>query len=108
VEQIAWSFALGGFAGLVNYLQRFTTQEKPPWEWGAAGIKVVTGGFVGVLALWLIGKRIEDTGYVNVAIALAGYGGPLTLDAAWQVGRDLFAAWAARAAQGPKNDPPKG
>jgi hypothetical protein len=89
VEQIAWSFALGGFAGLVNYLQRFTLPELPPWEWSAAGIKVVTGGFVGVLTLWLIGKRIEDTGYVNVAIAFAGYGGPLTLDAGWQVRRGL-------------------
>lgn len=108
MEQILWSFALGGTAGFVNYIQRFTGPDKPEWEWGAAGIKIVTGGFVGVLTFWSIGKKIEDTGYVNVAIALAGYGGPLTLDAGWQAGRDFVTAWATRAAQGQKNDPPKG
>lgn len=108
MDQILWTFALAGFAGLVNYLQRFAGTEKPVWEWRVAGVKVFTGSFVGLLTLWLIGKRIEDTGYVNFAIAIAGYGGPVTLDFFLQFGKDVAGTWAARAAQGGKNDPPKG
>jgi hypothetical protein len=108
VEQIAWAFALAGFAGFVNYLQRFTAPaDRPAWEWSVAAIKVITGAFVGLLTLWLIRKHIEDTGYVYFAIAIAGYGGPLTLDAFWSAGRDVVVSWASRAAQGGKNDGPK-
>lgn len=110
MEQTAWTFALAGFAGLVSYLQRFAgaTPERPPWEWSVAFIKVVTGSFVGMLALWLIGKRIEDSGHVNFAIALAGYGGPVTLDFFLQLGKDALSAWANRASQGAKDPGPKG
>lgn len=108
MEQAAWSFALAGFAGFIRYIQPFAEPQKPEWSWAIAGIAVLTGGFVGVLALWFIGKRIEDTGYVYVAIAIAGYGGKLTLDAGWQAGRDVASAWLARAAQKSKDDPPTG
>lgn len=110
MEQVAWTFVLAGFAGFVNYLQRFAgaPAERPPWEWSVAGIKVVTGAFVGLLTLWLIRKHIEDHGYVYFAIAIAGYGGPLTLDAFWAAGKEVVVSWATRAAQGSKDDPPKG
>lgn len=102
MDPILWAFAIAGFAGFVNYLQRFAgaIAERPKWEWSAASIKVVTGAFVGLLTLWLIGKKIEDTGYVNFAIAIAGYGGPLTLDFFLQVFRDAI----TRAAQADKDD----
>jgi hypothetical protein len=103
VEQIAWTFALSGFAGLVAYLQRFAGDQRPAWEWRVAAVKVVTGSFVGLLTLWLIGKRIEDQGYVNFAIAIAGYGGPVTLDFFLQVFRDAI----SRAAQNQKDQGPK-
>ena len=108
MEQIAWTLALAGFGGFVAYLQRFVGVERPAWEWRIALFRVVIGSFVGLLTLWLIGKRIEDQGHVNFAIALAGYGGPVTLDFFLQLGRDVVGAWASRAAQGGKNDPPKG
>lgn len=108
MEETSWTLALAGFAGLVNYLQRFAgPPPKPEWEWSVAYVKVVTGAFVGLLTLWLIGKRIEDPGLVRFAVAVAGYGGPLTLDFFWQSGRDFLASWATRAAQGRKDDAPK-
>lgn len=107
MEEIGWAFVLAGFAGFVNYLQRFTTEPRPAWDWAAAYVKVVTGAFVGILTLWLIGKRVEDSGLVKFAVAIAGYGGPLTLDFFWQSGRDFLASWATRAAQGSKDDAPK-
>lgn len=105
MEQIAWLLALGGFAGFVRYIQRFTAKrdERPPWEWSVAGICVATGAFVALLTLWLIGKTIEGT-HVYFAIAIAGYGGPVTIEFFMQIGRDAL----SRAAQGGKNDPPKG
>lgn len=93
---LVWPFALAGFAGFVNYIQRFAGPDRPAWEWMPCAIKVFTGAFVGYLAMQAIGKRIEDTGYVNVAIALAGYGGPLTLDFAFQLGKDAVSAFVAR------------
>lgn len=104
MEQIAWTLALGGFAGLVRYIQRFTGKrdERPPWETGVAAICVGTGAFVSLLTLWLIGKTVEGS-HVYFAIAVAGYGGPATLDFFLQVFRDAV----SRAAQGGKNDPPK-
>lgn len=108
MEEIGWTLALAGFAGFVNYIQRFAGQEpRPAWEWRAAAVKVVTGAFVGLLTLWLIGKRVEDAGLVKFAVAIAGYGGPLTLDFFWQSGRDFLAHFAARAAQSVKDDEAK-
>lgn len=103
--ELFWTFALAGFAGFVNYIQRFAgkADERPPWEWGPCAIKVFTGSFVGLLTVWLIGTRIEDKGYVNFAIAIAGYGGPLTLDFFLQLFRDAL----SRAAQGAQDRGPK-
>lgn len=100
-----WPFALAGFAGFVAYIQRFagTPVDRPPWEWVPCGVKVVTGGFVGWLTVWLIGDRIKDTGYVNFAIAISGYGGPVTLDFFLQLGKDAL----SRAAQKASGSPPK-
>lgn len=103
MEQIAWSFVLAGFAGFVNYLQRFAVPEKPQWNWSECYVKVVTGAFVGYLTLLLVGKRVEDAGLVWFAVAVAGYGGPLTLDFFQQVFRDAL----SRAAQNQKDGTPK-
>jgi hypothetical protein len=103
VEQTIWSFVLAGFAGFVNYLQRFATPEKPAWNPSECYVKVITGAFVGYLTLLLIGKRLEDAGLVWFAVAIAGYGGPLTLDFFQQLFRDAI----SRAAQNSQNNPPK-
>ncbi len=106
---LLWPLTLAGFAGFINYIQRFAgkPEERPPWEWVPCGVKVFTGAFVGYLAQQLIGDRVKDQGYVNVAIAIAGYGGPLTLDVLWGAARDFFAAWASRATQKPPDQGPK-
>ena len=102
--ELLWPLALAGFAGFINYIQRFAgTTERPLWEWMPCGVKVFTGSFVGLLTLWLIGDRIKDQGYVNFAIALAGYGGPVTLDFFLQLGRDALSRAATKAPDdGPK------
>lgn len=103
--ELIWTFALAGFAGFVNYIQRFAgpKAERPPWEWVPCGVKVFTGAFVGLLTIWLLSDSIKDKGYVNFAIAIAGYGGPLTLDFFLQLGRDTL----SRAAQKVQDSPPK-
>lgn len=108
MEQISWAVVLGGVAGFVRYIQPFSEPQKPEWSWLSAAIAALTGGFVGYLTLQLIDKQFGSSGYVNVAIAVAGYGGKLTLDAGWQAGKDIAAIWLARAAQKPPDDPPKG
>lgn len=106
--EIWQALALGGFAGFVNYLQRFASDKdpRPSWEWGSVGVKAVTGSFVGLLTLWIVGKKLENE-YAAVAIAIAGYGGPLTLDAGWQLGKDVATLLVNRAANGPKDNAPK-
>jgi hypothetical protein len=52
---------------------------------GVAAICVGTGAFVSLLTLWLIGKSMEGS-HVYFAIAVAGYGGPVTLDFFLQLG----------------------
>lgn len=104
MDEIGWNLALASFAGFVAYIQRFAgTGERPAWEWPVLGVKVVTGGFVGVLTLWLIGTRLEG-GHLHFAVAISGYGGPLTLDFFWQVFRDAV----SRAAQAGKDGDAKG
>lgn len=100
--EIWQALALAASAGFVNHLQKYAGDSPPPWSWRGCAVKVFTGAFVGFLALLLTRKHWEAE-YVLVAIAIAAYGGPLTLDAAWAVGRDALASWASRAAQ--KRDP---
>lgn len=110
MDEYAWAFAIGAFAGFVNYLQRFSAPpaERPAWEWVVLMVKAFTGGFVGVLTGWLVATSIENKSYVYFAIAVAGYGGPLTLDAFWSAGREFLVSWSARAAQRPPDGGPKG
>lgn len=102
---ISLTLALGGFGGFVRYLQVFAGKkdERPEWEWSVAAIRFVIGAFVGILTLWIIGKKFEAD-YVHFAVAVAGYGGPLTIDAFWEALRNTF----NRAASGSKDDAPKG
>lgn len=103
-EALWLSLALAGFGGFVRHIQKFAApkESRPPWEWGVAGISVGTGAFVGLLTLWIVDKKLE-TNYVHFAVAIAGYGGPLTLDAFWEVFRNTI----NRTAQEKKNDGPK-
>jgi hypothetical protein len=98
VEGIAWNLGLAGFAGFVAYIQRFAGggDERPPWEWAVCGVKVVTGGFVGVLTLWLVELRLSG-GLLHFAVAIAGYGGPVTLDFFLQLFRDALSRAAGKA-----------
>lgn len=99
MDEIAWNLALSSFAGFVAYIQRFAgTGERPAWEWPVLGVKVVTGGFVGLLTLWLVEYRLSG-GLLHFAVAVAGYGGPVTLDFFLQLGRDAL----SRAAQAGKD-----
>lgn len=104
MDEIAWTFALAGFAGFVSYIQRFAGAgaERPPWEWSPCGVKVVTGSFVGLLTQWLVESRI-DGDYLHFAIAISGYGGPVTLDFFLQLFRDAL----SRAAQSGKDSDEK-
>src|SRR5262245_15126381 len=101
---------IGGFAGLVNYAQRFTGDNAPPWKWQVAAIKVGTGAFVGLLTLWALEETIRKSNYVYLAVAITGYGGPLTLDFGLELGKSVAQAWAGRvlgSAQKDKDDAPK-
>lgn len=107
--EIHWALGLSGFAAFVRYAQAFTVEKvnRPAWEWGVASIHTGTGAFVGLLAAFAIGKSWELR-YAYVAIALAGYGGPKTLDFAWTAGSEVVRSMLARAAQGQENKGPKG
>lgn len=102
---IGFTLALGGFGGLVRYLQVFSGKkdERPEWEWSVAAIRIVIGAFVGLLTVWIVGKKFEAD-YVHFAVAVAGYGGPLTIDAFW----DALRSTLARAASGSKDPDAKG
>lgn len=105
MAEIAWTLALAGFGGFVRYIQLFAgkKEERPPWEWSVACIRTGIGAFVGILTFWIIGKKFEAD-YVHFFVAIAGYGGPLTLDAFW----DVFKNTINRTSQGSKDDQPKG
>jgi hypothetical protein len=91
VAEIAQALGLAGFGALVRYAQRFTgkKEERPEWEWRVAALSVAIGSFVGLLTFWIIGKKFEAD-YVHFAVAIAGYGGPLTLDAFWDAFRNTI------------------
>jgi hypothetical protein len=111
VAEIAQALALAGFGALVRYAQRFTGKkdERPEWEWHVAALSVAIGAFAGVLTLWIIRKKFGPEGidYVHVFVALAGYGGPLTIDALWEAGRETLRRMLG-APPGGKDDAPKG
>lgn len=91
--------ALGGFAGLVNYLQRFAGDDPPPWKWRAFAVKSCTGAFVAILAFWVTRKQIAEVEHALVFIAFAAYGGPLILDAGASGVSAFMQGWAGRAAK---------
>ncbi len=106
--ETAETLALAGFGALVRYAQKFTGRkdERPEWEWRVAAISVSTGAFVGYLASLVIQKKFEAD-YVHFLVAIAGYGGPLTLDAMWEISRDVLRR-VAGAQENSKNDDSKG
>lgn len=103
------ALGLGGFAALVRYAQQFTVAKdlRPEWEWGVASIHASTGAFVGLLSSFAIGTTWEIR-YAHVAVALAGYGGPLTLDWGWKAVTELGQSFFNRAAQNAKDKDAKG
>lgn len=101
MDEIAWNLGLASFAGFVAYIQRFGAAERPPWQWAVCGVKTVTGGFVGLLTLWLTDGHLAG-GLLHFGVAISGYGGPVTLDFFLQVFRDAI----SRAAQAGKDDGP--
>jgi hypothetical protein len=111
VDEIAAALGLAGFGALVRYGQRFTVakEQRPEWEWRIAALTVAIGAFAGVLALWIIRKKFGPEGidYVHVLVALAGYGGPLTIETLWEACRDVLRRMLG-AAPDSKNDAPKG
>lgn len=98
--EIQWVLSLSGFAALVRYAQAFTGNKdsRPAWEWGVACIHVGTGSFVGLLTSWVIGSVTQEVRYVYFAIAIAGYGGPITLDFFQQLFRDAITRAAQKGA----------
>lgn len=94
--QIVSAALIGGFAGLVNYAQRFTGDAPPEWKWRPAFIKVGTGAFVGLLTLWALEETVRKSNYVYLAAAITGYGGPLALDFGLELGKSVAQAWAGR------------
>lgn len=111
MDDILGALGLAGFGALVRYAQRFTVNkdERPEWEWRIAALSIAIGGFAGVLTLWIIRKKFgaEGIDYVHVFVALAGYGGPLTIETLWDAGRDTLRRMLG-APPGAKDDAPKG
>lgn len=99
MAEVLWALGLAGFAGFVKYIQQFTATPRPPWQWAGFSVHVFTGGFVGLLTLWLIGEKVEAR-YIRFCVAVAGYGGPLTLDFFQQVFKDAISR-AAQRSEGP-------
>ena len=106
--EMLWALGLAGFGGFIRHIQKFTVrkEERPPWEWSQVGIDVGTGAFAGLLTLWIIRKYFGEADYVHFSVAIAGYGGPLTLQACWEAGRDTLRRLLG-AAPGGKDDGPK-
>lgn len=98
-----WAFGIAAVAGIVNFLQRFTGENPPAWNWLVFFIKGVTAGSVGVVTSWLLAQWHLDGNYVNFACAIAGWGGAETIVFFQQVFQDGI----RRAASPPKNDGPK-
>lgn len=103
MAETLWALGLAGFAGFVKYIQRFTAEPRPQWQWSGFSVHVFTGSFVGLLTLWLIAGQKLQPEYTHFAVAIAGYGGPLTLDFFAQVFKDTI----SRAAQKGADDAPK-
>jgi len=76
------AIALG--SGVVKYLQRFTADPRPPFDWIVFLIQVGTSILAGLVADWLFTAWHSDTNLTNAAVALAGWGGA------------EFIAWAER------------
>ncbi len=92
---------ISAVAGFVNYLQRFTGDTVPQWNWVVVSTKVFTAGFVGLLTHWLLtgwGLHEEHENLINFAIAVSGYGGAETIAFFQQVFQDAIRR-AAGAAQ---------
>lgn len=107
--EIWQALALGGFAAAIRYAQKFTgdKESRPEWEWGVVSIHASTGSFVGLLTAIGIGTSTEVR-YALIAISLAGYGGPLTLDWGWKTVTEVGANFFARAAQARSDKDAKG
>ena len=102
--KVFWVVLIASFAGFVNYAQRFAGDNPPAWNWLVALTKIFTAGFVGLLTHWLLSSWTMGEGYVNFAIAVAGYGGAETIAFFQQVFRDTI----SRAAQADPHHDSKG
>ena len=101
---LALSFVIAAFFGLIRYLQDFTSTEPPAFKWFIAAAKVLTAGAVGLLVHWLVVEWKVSSNLGAFLIAVAGYGGAESINAFKEVGLDFIRRKAASATDpGPKN-----
>jgi hypothetical protein len=73
---LALSFGLAAFFGLIRYLQEFLSPGSPPaFKWLIASAKGFTAGAVGMLTHWLLAEWEVRANLAAFLIAVAGYGG---------------------------------
>lgn len=101
---IALSFAIAAFFGLIRYLQDFVGNEPPAFKWLIAAAKVLTAGAVGMLVHWLVIEWKVSSNFGAFLIAVAGYGGAESINAFKEVGLEFIRRKAANASEpGAKN-----
>jgi hypothetical protein len=102
--ELAISFMIAAFFGLIRYLQDFVGTEPPAFKWLIAGAKILTAGAVGLLVHWLVVEWKVSGNFSAFLIAVAGYGGAESINAFKEVGLDFIRRKAASTADpGPKN-----
>ncbi len=100
--EIWQAIAIAGMAGFVNYIQRFAGEKasRPVWEWAPCGVRVATGSSAGVVAMWIVPKKLGlEIEHAYFAVWIAGWGGPLFFDFAWKTTSEVAGSFFARAAQ---------
>lgn len=95
---LALSFGIAAFFGLIRYLQDFVGNEPPAFKWLIAAAKILTAGAVGLLVHWLVVEWKVSGNFSAFLIAVAGYGGAESINAFKEVGLDFLRRKAASAA----------
>lgn len=67
--------ALAAIAGALKYLQQFSGDQAPPWNWRIFCVQIATAILAGKIAEWLFDGWKFDHNITLAAVALAGWGG---------------------------------
>lgn len=91
---LALSFGLAAFFGLIRYLQEFLNPGAPTaFKWLIAIAKGFTAGAVGMLTHWLVAEWEVRPNLAAFLIAVAGYGGAESIELFRSALRDMVLRW---------------